>query len=365
MNLLAIRWRRLAALGSLVLVGAACATSNSDASTADEMFATADEPAASAAEVAADGAVAIDANGSTQVGTGDFRLNDSELGDTEVEQAVAAYQVFLTATDAFRLDPAADLDDLTTLAAADVAEAVAVERADELAAADEVDVHLTDRRSTANVMNVVGDADALLLHDCVEVEADTDFWGPITTSTTLIDQIVTMGHTGTGWVVTDIDVRHTGSPVSPGLGCVPDHHAQRVTGVVGGFYDGMVTLGQDPAGGVPDSVLGLLPEDQREAAEADAEAQRDDGIVFTDAVDYTYEVLGSAPSYGDRSFVVAVCATYPDGWYARQADTGAVVEEAFAPGAQYYHELVITSLVDETGGRTDTILDAVNPGPTC
>ena len=62
----------------------------------------------------------------------------------------------------------------------------------ELTAAEEIGVRLLDRRSRANVRNVVGDGQALLLHDCVDVERDTDVWGPLTTTTTFVDQLVTL-----------------------------------------------------------------------------------------------------------------------------------------------------------------------------
>lgn len=367
MNHLATGAARAIALLTLAVATAACA----DGGAAD-MFAAPD-PASAAdvddttalSDVTADGVATVGQVDVAPDDIGAFRLNDSDLDDAEVGQAVTAYQMFLTATDAYRVNTESDLDALAALAGPGVVDVVAAERDAELAAADQVDVHLVDRRSRANVMNVVGDAEALLLHDCVEVEADTDFWGPVTTSTNLVDQIVTMGQAGTGWVVTDIDVRHTGEVGTTGLGCVPDRHVPRLTALVDGFFEGMVQLGQDPTGGVPAAVLDLLPEDQRATAEADALVQREDGIVFTDPVVYDYEVLGSAPSYGNRSFVVAVCATYPDGWYAREVGTGEVVHEGFAPGGQYYHELVITSVPDEAGGHVDTIVDAVNAGPVC
>ncbi|MEM9890633.1 MAG: hypothetical protein AAF962_07210 [Actinomycetota bacterium] len=359
-------WFRIAALAVLISTAVACAGSaDGDLPAPADVGAEGDGAATSVSEATADGALAVGPGLVDPDGSVAFVHNGSTLDADAVGEAVAAYQAFLTATDAYRLHTEADSGGLTALAAPDVVETVMAERGIELAAEAEVDMQLLDRRSRANVVNVVGDTGALLLHDCVEVESDTDVWGPVTTTTTFVDQIVTLGHAGTGWLVTDIDVRHTGQVGAPGLGCVPDRHVSRLVGLTEGFFDAMVALGRDPDGGVPTSVLSLLPEDQHAAAEADVAAQRDAGIVFTDPVTYTYDVLGSAPTYGDRSFVVAVCATYPDGWYARSADTGEPVDEAFAPGVRYYHELVITSLPDGAGGYTDTIVDAVNPGPSC
>ena len=368
--------RVLSALAAVVLATSACGLGGSD-----DMFSAADDAAAPDAvetdaeaadgtDGATDGATA--AEGAAPVGfsgrTGTFGLNDSDLTDDEVAEAVGAYQEFLDAKNRFRVDQELTADDeLTVLAASGIVAELGAWRDQGVQADEDFDVEVLERRSQANVKNVVGDNGRLLLHDCLEEEEDRETFGTPLTSATIVDQIITMSNAGTGWVVQDIDVRHSGGIDSSGLGCVPDYHLPRLEAFLDDFHGEIAAMQADPAGGVSDALASYVNDDQRDALVASVEQRANDGFVVREREAHTYEVLGTAPEYGNRSFVVAVCGTYPDGAYARDPDTGDVVEGegSLEPGSQIYREVVVTSLPDDNGGFTNRVVDIVNPAQSC
>lgn len=295
-------------------------------------------------------------------------LDEWTMTEEDAEEVLAFYGDFLALSDAALLgdEGAADeldliLDPLIRYLAEDWQS-----RNEQLAAQG---LSIIDRSSEPNIISLTGSADGAVVHDCVVQQITDEFTQ--TTRTEHVEQITVLRQTSGLWLVSLVEILHTGNLDSGPVRCVSYAERGSAEVVLVATLDGLSSAWADPEAGV-DHLAGVIGADFLERVDDEIGTMVAEGVYADGEQNHSVEVIGAYLLGDDTSYLVTSCTDFPTGLIRRSAATGEPIDvgesEASAPvtGTVYREWTVANEPGDDGEDRlVVTTLDVQRVGSSC
>lgn len=278
-----------------------------------------------------------------------------ELTADEALAVIAAYERFLSVSDAARLGDESAQAELAGLASGAVVDEVEAWAEDNEGSAAR-GLSTVELISNAHVEAISGSSDRAEVRDCTEIELTSDLMS--LTRAEFVEQRTVLVPSGGGWMVEQVIVDNDGTVASGPIGCVPRPIRDELEQVMGTAIEGVFAGYADPVAGA-DHLEGIMDPGLLVELQAELDAMVADGIYGDSPVEFEVGVVGADTLIGSRNYVVTTCTTYLEGNPSRSIETGELVDEFpgnLEPGSEVHEEwLLRTQLAPDMTTRQTVV----------